>query len=393
MPLKLVLIDFSNTLASPSGKMAPLMPEAIARCREHGLKVAIVTNGRRTQTLAALQKADIEVDLVLGSDTVGAKKPSPAFCEKAIVHFGVKPHECVYLGDDDKTDALCAVNAGVLYLAAHWANPAAQYGIPCGTPDSFIRFVFRFLVQPPFWYQHIEAKDRRGRMVAVRGLYFTTRTSTLLKDVLKYGYDPKVGDVKGRGFLFRRLLSSLYGTGLIGDIDYWTWYPSHDGNPIRPKHAEFLLQTSRLFRDRYLPDLLHRHKAAAKAAFARARGEDPGFLNQVNSVHVNPLYRERIQRKRVLVVDDFSTKGYSFECARNLLLHAGAGSVLGVCFARYHSDYVIQSPRKGLSFDPWTPCNFAVGDFTEAAVVGTLATGMTDDVQRLATLDISPLGG
>jgi hypothetical protein len=392
MALELILIDFSKTICSPTSIVFPLMREAIARLRGYGIRVAIVTNERTDKTAAALHRARIEVDLVLGSDAVGAKKPSPVCCYKAMAHFGVQPNECAYLGDDDKTDALCAVNAGLLYLSARWANPTALYGLPCDTPDSLIRFVVRFLLQPPFWYQQVVTRDRLGRPVEMLGMYRTNRASTLLKDVLKFGFDLKVGAVGARGFLFRRLLASLYCAGLTADIDYWTWYPSHDGSPIRAKHSIFLQQTTRLFRDRYLPDLFVRHSPATKSAFARAKGVDPGFLNQMNSIHLNPAYRDRIVAKRILVVDDFSTKGYSFECARNLLLAAGAASVMGVCFARYHDYYVIQTPRRGLVIVPWEPMTFVEGDFVQKEEAGEYSGLGDDDIRLLTTLNIPPLG-
>ena len=397
MPLKAVLIDLSKTLVDSDGRIVPGMPEAIRRFRNAGLKVAIVTNDPQADARLALIEAGISVNLIVGRDTVRVKKPSPKFCQYPAQQFGVKTHEMVYIGDDDNTDALAAVNAGVLYLAARWANPDPHYGFPCNNPDSAVRFVTRFLMDDPVWYWRLKRDDRIGREVDVLGLLQATRGPHHLKSVLKSGSDPQVNGLGLRGFFFRRLLTALYLGGHLEDVDYWTWYPSHNGQP-KTKHERFLLEASRLFKDRYIPGLLRRHTVATKAAFARFNGQgDPGFLNQMNTVCLNPdavpkiNIRARIESKRILVVDDFATEGHSFECARNLLFQGGADSVLCVCFGRYHDDYQIQTPRSGLDFDPWAPRTFEARDYRSETVQGRRNLTAEQEVERLMTLDIPVL--
>jgi hypothetical protein len=48
------------------------------------------------------------------------------------------------------------------------------------------------------------------------------------------------------------------------------------------------------------------------------------FLNQINTVLLNPTHRQSIEGKSVGVIDDFTVLGYSAECARKILFQDGA---------------------------------------------------------------------
>ena len=257
--------------------------------------------------------------------------------------MGVDRTELLYVGDSDTTDALVAVNSRVLYLSAQWSNPALEYGLPVNSPANVVLFVRRFLQDKPTWYWRYAGADGNQHSVNVRALFHSYKSSVRLKDVLKFGNDPTVNGVGLRGFYFRMLLTSLYLDGTAGKVDTWSWYPSASGTAKNAKFHDFFVQASRCFRGKHVEDLLVRHTPAVKSAYARSRGEDPGFINQTNTVHVNIAHRKSVVGKHVMIIDDFCTTGYSFECARNLLILAGAEKVDCVSFGRYHDEYGVQT--------------------------------------------------
>lgn len=384
--LRAAIIDLSDTVLSPDGKPAAGIANAIATLRKRGIKVAMAANRLEGPARQALETVGITVDLVVGSDTVGTKKPSPRFCTYAMERFGVNASETLYVGDSDKTDALCAVNAGVLYLSARWTNPNGLYGLPVDSPEKLLRFVFRFLLAAPQWYWVFDATDRQQRRTHVRALLPASRQAYALKQVLKFGVDLELEGLSYRAFLYRRLLTALYLDRLLADVDLWTWYPSHDGVSKEQHFHQFLEQGSRLFRDWYARDLLHRWRAAPKSAFARARGQAVRFASQVQSVHLNPQWKKRIKDKHILVVDDFCTAGFSFEWARNLLYAAGATQVSCVSFGRYHDEYEVHTLAPGQSFDPFSPCSLDDSDFVTQTVRGQVDHGAGQENRRLLAM-------
>lgn len=95
------------------------------------------------------------------------------------------------------------------------------------------------------------------------------------------------------------------------------------------------------------------------------------FGNQVNTVMANPNERKRVQNKTVLLVDDFETQGWSAECARNLLLQAGARDVICVCIGKYPKPrHVLTS--NDMTWDPYVPQQHPAGRFADAISLGSV---------------------
>lgn len=384
--IKVIVFDVSDTILAKNGSAVPRIAHAIAVLRSVGVKVAVAANEATAKVKAALARTHVVVDLVVGRDTAGKPKPSARYCEIAGEQFEAASHEMVYVGDNDKTDALCAVNAGVLYLAAKWANPNPRYGLPVDSPDALLRFVFRFLMAPPRWYWVADRADPAKRHLHVRSLLHATKQSYDLKAVLKEDRDIRVEGLDLWGFLSRRLLTALVLDGLLGDVDTWAWYPGHQGAPTKARYSEAFTLASRIFRDHHVPGLLVRHRPAVKLATSRAGGARPPFSTQVNTVHLNAQYRGMVVGKHVLVADDFCTEGLSFEWARNLLFAAGARDVTCVSFGRYWDEYRVEVPKSGVTFDPWTPCALEDDDFRALTIRGQKDDGALAEMKRLIRL-------
>ena len=128
----------------------------------------------------------------------------------------------------------------------------------------------------------------------------------------------------------------------------------------------------KLFRQRYVGDLLDRHRHAEHSRDAWARGGRIGAIrNQTETLRVNPAYRGEIPGKRILVVDDFLTRGYSTEVARNLLLTAGATEVLVATVGKFPVPLNVVSAPVG-SWDPFGTSPPAAETFSVQAWEGSL---------------------
>lgn len=387
MRIRAAIFDLDGTVVKSDGTLVPGIARAFSRLEEKGVRIAVATNHPKARAAAMLARNGVTVAVISAPDTAGAKKPSAEICRYVARELGLTMNELIYIGDSDDTDALSAVNARVLYLCAKWSNPNAKYGLPVADPPSLVRFISRFMLSEPIWYWQIDRHDAVERPVEVKVLLPANRESHELKSVLKMGADPRFGNVSLRAFLFRRLLTAIYLDGLAANLKYWTWYPSSAGQAKPAKFGEFLDQASKIFRGAYAPNLLIRHRPAVKLAYARRRGEDPGFVDQVNTVHVNGDYRKKMRGHEILVVDDFCTEGYSFECARNLLLTAEASRVVCVGFGRYHDGYWIQTPSfDAASWDPFAPRTFTAADFAGDLVGGNIDYAAMPDMLRLVGL-------
>jgi phosphoglycolate phosphatase len=90
------------------------VPQALARLRERGWRLACVTNKPREFTLPLLQRSGLAplLDAVVCGDEVQHKKPHPEIVLQACSRLGVAPGQAVMVGDS-ANDVLAARAAGV----------------------------------------------------------------------------------------------------------------------------------------------------------------------------------------------------------------------------------------------------------------------------------------
>lgn len=91
--------------------------ECVARLRDQGFRVALVTNKIRERTVEYLAKNGLSdaFDAVVAGDDCEHAKPWPDMLCLAAQHLGVKAAECVMVGDS-QNDALAARAAGMPVL-------------------------------------------------------------------------------------------------------------------------------------------------------------------------------------------------------------------------------------------------------------------------------------
>lgn len=104
--------------------------DALRRLRQHGIKLACVTNKELRHARRVLQVNDLAdcFELVLGGDSLPQKKPHASVLRYVAATLGVKPEAMAHVGDS-ATDVEAARAAGV----SAWAVP---YGYNAGQPIS-----------------------------------------------------------------------------------------------------------------------------------------------------------------------------------------------------------------------------------------------------------------
>jgi hypothetical protein len=362
-----VILDLSGTLVDEKNRAVPGSARLIADLQEAGIHVAVAAT--HDTAFGILQNAGLVPELVMTRRMVEAAKGNRAWVNRACATFGMQPHQVVWLGDSD-LDMRSALNADVIFFNAAWSNPDFQYGIQVNSPSLFTALIREIFAKAHPWYWTCNCSDLADRSVLVRSAADANgagnRTlARLLLNLLKDSRDTQLGPISVGEFARYHLLASMYGTGLVGGPHVvWTTYPGSTGarNPFLNSFADL---ASQLFRDRFVDDLLVRHTSATDMSRARTAGQSVSFLDQFNTVHLNPDHRQRIRGQRVVIVDDFVTEGYSFECARNLLLLAGAAEVVCVCVGRYGSRYTTFAPVDGYVWDPFSPKTHEVASFQE----------------------------
>lgn len=92
----------------------PRTPEALARLRDAGVRLGVVSNGDGRAS-AALEAAGLRdwFEVVVDSGTVGVEKPDPRIFHIALGQMGLAPDGVDYVGDLYEVDVLGARAAGL----------------------------------------------------------------------------------------------------------------------------------------------------------------------------------------------------------------------------------------------------------------------------------------
>lgn len=219
----------------------------------------------------------------------------------------------------------------------------------------------------PLWYWRLGYAP--GHEPCVRALLDGTgarrdQVRAALVQLTKKSRDCQLPDGGSFGeFVYGYLLDALRRDPMCAQAHLWTCYPAHSGpSDMLPLLSTYLPTAGPLSADAYL-HLLVRHRPAIKAAYARRRGLPVTFADQVQTVHVDGAHRSALRGRRILVLDDYTTRGFSFEWARLLLLAAGAAGVVCVSLAKCGLTYERQTLRPGRTCDPFHPVTLGAGDF------------------------------
>ena len=435
-----VLFDFDNTIASTasirdireSGSYDQLTAERLAKVavykpvtgllrklRSKSVKIGIITNSGGPYVKRLLDHLGLtdEFDVVVTYADVGpeGKKPSPKGIQLALKKLGVSSSEKVLFVGDDDTDLIAAYHAGVTPVLPSWASRSPVSTAPAIELSS--QFLLDYADRPTEYRLFAEKSaelgsadfERRGvyflpldtesNVVTVRqdmstfclGRYFSQRAATtaLLHD--RHPLSKHIAEKEsGRPFAIPDYWVGAFAHAVQHGAEFMfpdgegfdlvTVIPAKQGKD--PRLERLLERLDARLEERgleieCLPDVL---SYSADARSQKSLHANERRLEANRSLHLNPRRVKAIVGKRILVIDDVVTTGSTMSRARELLLGAGAASVVGLALAKTVS--IVEDERQcpkcartlrvqrnkttnerfwGCSgyFEPGTPCNYS----------------------------------
>ncbi|MCD7837545.1 MAG: HAD family hydrolase [Clostridiales bacterium] len=115
-------------------KPSPGAAETVQRLKAQGMKLGVGTDMTARMQFAKLERLGLlpYIDFLVSSEEAQAEKPDPALFDLCVQKAGVRPEECLFVGDNLKKDVHGAQAAG---LQALWYRPQ---GVPEGTAEQTI---------------------------------------------------------------------------------------------------------------------------------------------------------------------------------------------------------------------------------------------------------------
>jgi hypothetical protein len=369
MPLKLILMSPDGTIAADGKARTDILRHLcvfIGRMAGRGVQVALWS-----RTLKRLDGEPLEAYLTRESHAPirqfqagTARYPTrqrSGSIDPILTETGVQRHETILIGSHD-TDMQAAVNNRLLLLRPAWYGNEMPYGFPVESISELARFceVFALRQHPIYW-----SIAKGSLQVRTMGPY-----STYYQELAEYGADARNVAKENKGdpnFWFYAVISALYFSGILHDIDYICTFPGHNPSAtggFRALFDETMSLFGKCFRKTYYPDLIVRHTRSLKSQYLK--GYERTFLNHLNTIHLNQYPRSygsptprktplSLRGKRVLVIDDFITAGRSLDVARAFLEAANAHPVLFAWLKTINSPFMHMSPDPSLS--PFRPCS------------------------------------
>jgi len=122
------ILHYHDNKALAASQLNEGAGETLARLRERGIYVGVLTRNRKCNALAIAEKHGLHFDAVVGRED-GPVKPDAFGVQHLCRHFGVEPAETLLVGDY-LYDMLCARAAGavpVLIVNHHEAGTFVEH--------------------------------------------------------------------------------------------------------------------------------------------------------------------------------------------------------------------------------------------------------------------------
>lgn len=376
MTLRAVIFDY-KTLTGLDSDTAADAGRLLEQLADWGIGWILFTS----DPLSGSQQAELAdypppADHIQRADIPGRKaRGSQDWIDVAADRLDLARHELLYVGQTE-WDWYTAVNAGVLYLHALWSGPqpVKVKAIVADYPADVADFIADFLPEEPIWYNRIDQGRWTLRSLLPAGASLKSSTGPFtLQQVFKYDRKYRVGAYDARDLLVLTALTFLYLEGLVPARSYICIYPSSTPGRVSEQLADFLKNAASLFGGYYREDLLIRGNAAPDTSVERDKAnrglpaKAVSIVTQATTVHVNPAYRDRntLGGRTVVVVDDFTTRGFSLEWARILLEAAGAEDVVMVALGKYGTTHTRFEPRHPDEVTPFELNSLDLADFRQ----------------------------
>ena len=368
---KLILTSKSAIWDKSAGAPYPRVVEALKKAHEGGCQTFVVSNHKRPPWLTG------DLDF-LQFQEVGFKPPRQS--GKIVQGFveankdRLRPSDIIILGADDE-DMLMAVNSKTVLIRCEWVKPLAEkiseYGVPFTDPAAIPLVVSLLEGNEPWYFKH-SGEFMTVYAVTNAGTKFEpnatmVRLVNALRGCLKHG-----SKELHKGFVLH-FLSSLYTTEIFKEVDIWGYYPSSSSsNDEGEVMADFCTLARETYKKRSHGPLFIRHRPSPQRHVGG--GERTDATSQLETIHLNPEYRERLDGKTVAVLDDYLTYGVSFGVAAALLKKAGAVKVVagamgkfGNCANTYDIEINDADVYAPLTSFKTAEIRFMAGDYTREA--------------------------
>lgn len=295
------------------------------------------------------------------------RKPKRDSVDYILQKHNLSNEQVVYIGNT-QIDFQTAVNSNLLFLNEIWEPQQVSYGFTFSTPKEVGRFIDVFALKEHPWFYAIDRPGLQYRSLAP----FSTRKAdyAVYSEVARTAAKTATSE---RHFFLNSLISSIYFSGLIPEINYVACVPGHGQGCGNPAMNDVLDAMAKCFRKSYLPDLIVRHTNAPSSRETRLKSQIPSPLTQLNTIcltktpqrglngkpYKNPL---DLRDKTVLLFDDFCTAGYSLEACRLFLMQAGARVIEVSWLKTINTDYNQIKLKK--DFDPYKAQQFEASDIS-----------------------------
>jgi putative hydrolase of the HAD superfamily len=142
--------------AVPGTVVFPDVPAALAIFRQHGLKLAIVTNAHQPMSERDVEMAELGLleyfpDFRISAADAGYLKPHPAIFQRTLEALGVEASEAVFVGDNPIADIAGSQGAG-MYGVLRITTPVPPMLSGIIIPDAAINTLDELLPVLDKWY-------------------------------------------------------------------------------------------------------------------------------------------------------------------------------------------------------------------------------------------------
>lgn len=360
----LVLLTSVEAVA-PRGVSDPILTQALLELQASGTPIAIVSNHTRPAWLAPLEAGGVHFATV-------SSRQNGQLIHTIAKNTNGETYDVLVLAAT-RDDVMMGKNGKAVLVAAPSSTDKTVRGLGIDICDA--KGLKEVIALASGWQGHwwfsVDTPNYRVRALSD----LSSKGSQPLTQV---EFSRRVtSTVKGGGPRLMALLTvtsrSLLRDGVADLPDQmWGFYPSSsstndDSDTLSDFTHRLRSTTSRVHFAKRGSPLFIRHQASPKRSSQTSTLSRFDPASQVETLHLNPDYRNKIGGRHVFVVDDCTTYGLSFGAAAAFLRRAGAHSVTGVALGKFgnqfhHFDITINS-------DPFSPVG--AGHYACNAVNGT----------------------
>lgn len=286
-------------------------------------------------------------------------------------------------------DVQMGKNAQAVLIAGGWAKspPVEALGIKVDDAAQLQQTLALMRGWTGQWWFTGTAKNYRLRALC--------DLSTMYKAADQADFGKRVTNiVKGGGSRLMALLAitsrslMMEGVDKVDDL-LWGVYPSsksqnNDTEVLSDFTHRLRTTVSRVRLAKRGTPLFIRHIPSTKRSSSGGSVDRTDPSEQIQTIHLNPLYAKNVKGRNVVVVDDCTTYGVSFGVAAAFLKKAGATSVTGLALGKFGGR--LQEYEIEILTNPFAPVS---ADGFKVLASGPFA-GSTSHVSQQTLLNIFP---